>query len=200
MTEVMSMQKVKVRVTEKKSWLRNGMHDWHETKGLWVDWMLDPCCDFQLWPQPWPWPWIFKVKFWNSCIPGIGGPIDMERKGYESIECYTYFVTLSYDLDLGFSRSNFENSVSQADWQGTKDMWVDGILDSHCDLELWPHPWPWPWIFKVKSWNSCVSGTGGPINMGGKGYELIGCVPYYVALSYDFDLGFWRSNFKKALS
>ena len=47
----------------------------------------------------------------------MGGPIDMERKGYESTGCYTYFVTLSYDLDLGFSRSNFENAVSQ-DWEG----------------------------------------------------------------------------------
>ena len=43
----------------------------------------------------------------------MGGPIDMEQKGYESIEWYTSFVTLSYDLDLGFSRSNFENAVSQ---------------------------------------------------------------------------------------
>ena len=47
----------------------------------------------------------------------MGGPIDMERKGYESIGCYTYFVTLNYDLDLGFSRSNFENAVSQ-EWEG----------------------------------------------------------------------------------
>ena len=43
----------------------------------------------------------------------MGGTIDMERKGYESIGCFTYFVTLSYDLDLGFARSNFENAVSQ---------------------------------------------------------------------------------------
>ena len=28
----------------------------------------------------------------------MGGPIDMERKGYELIGCYTYFVNLSYDL------------------------------------------------------------------------------------------------------
>ena len=47
----------------------------------------------------------------------MGGPIDMERKGYESIGYYTYFVTLSYDLDLGFLRSNFENAVSQ-EWDG----------------------------------------------------------------------------------
>ena len=47
----------------------------------------------------------------------MGGPIDMERKGYESIGCYTYFVTLSYDLYLGFSRSNFENAESQ-EWEG----------------------------------------------------------------------------------
>ena len=45
------------------------------------------------------------------------GGIDMERKRYESIRCYTYFVTLNYDLDLRFSRSNFENAVSQ-EWEG----------------------------------------------------------------------------------
>ena len=43
----------------------------------------------------------------------MGGPIDMERKGFESIGWYTYFVTLSYDLDLG---SNFENAVYQ-EWE-----------------------------------------------------------------------------------
>ena len=47
----------------------------------------------------------------------MGGPIDMEQKGNESIGCYIYFVTLSYDLDLGFSRSDFENAVSQ-EWEG----------------------------------------------------------------------------------
>ena len=38
----------------------------------------------------WPWPWIFKVKFWNSRISGIGGPIDIEQKG----------VVHDYDHDL----------------------------------------------------------------------------------------------------
>ena len=47
----------------------------------------------------------------------MGGPINMERKGYESIGRYAYFVTLSYDLDLGFSRSNFETAVSK-EWEG----------------------------------------------------------------------------------
>ena len=67
--------------------------------------------------SPWPGPWIFNVKFWNCCIPGMAGSIDMEQKGYESIGCYTYFVTLSYDLDLGFSQSNFKNAVSR-EWEG----------------------------------------------------------------------------------
>ena len=48
-------------------------------------------------------------------------PIDMERKGCESIGCYTHFVTfnfdLNHDLDLRFSRSNFEKVVSQ-EWDG----------------------------------------------------------------------------------
>ena len=54
-------------------------------------------------------------------MSGMGWPIDMERKGCESIGCYTHFVTLNvhftHELDLGFSRSNFENAVSQ-EWEG----------------------------------------------------------------------------------
>ena len=91
----------------KKSYLMNGMADWHGTKGMWVDRMLDPCCDFQCPPHSWPWPRIFKVKSWKCCMSGMGWPIDMERTGCESIGCYTHFVTfnfdLNYDLDLGFS-------------------------------------------------------------------------------------------------
>ena len=42
----------------------------------------------------------------------MGGPIDIERKGYESIGYYTYYVTLIYDFDLGFWRSNFKIALS----------------------------------------------------------------------------------------
>ena len=45
----------------------------------------------------------------------------MERKGCESIGYYTHFVTsnfdLTHDLDLKFSRSNFEKVISQ-EWDG----------------------------------------------------------------------------------
>ena len=99
-TPMSSVLKKADRLNLSLSPLRNGMPDWHETKGMWVNWMLYLHCDFQLWPHLWPWPWIFNVKFWNNCIPGMGEPIDMERKGYESIRCYTYFVTLSCDLEL----------------------------------------------------------------------------------------------------
>ena len=56
----------------------------------------------------WPWPWIFKVKFWKCFISGIGGLIDMGRKGCELIGCYTHFVTfnldLNHDLDQGCTK------------------------------------------------------------------------------------------------
>ena len=61
----------------KMLYLRNGKADWHGMKGMWVDRMLDPHCDFELWPHPWPWPWIFKVKVWKSRNSGMGCPIDM---------------------------------------------------------------------------------------------------------------------------
>ena len=57
-----------------------------EWKG-WVDRMLGPHCDFELWFHQWPWPLIFEVKFWKSCNSGMGCQIDMERKGCEPIGC-----------------------------------------------------------------------------------------------------------------
>ena len=146
----------------KKPYPRNGRANWHGTKWMWVDRMLHPLCDFQCPPHPWPWPWIFEVKFWKSRISGMGWPIDMELKGCESIECWIHVVTfnahLTHDLDLGLSRSNFENAVSQ-EWEGQLIwMWVDRMLHPLCGFQLWPHPWPWPWIFKVKFWKSRISG------------------------------------------
>ena len=60
------------------------------------------------------------------------GPIDMEWKGCESIGCYTLFVTSNFDLnpdlDLGFSRSNFEKVVSQE--------WDDRLTWNEKDVSL----------------------------------------------------------------
>ena len=48
-------------------------------------------------------------------------PIDMELKGGESIGRWTHIVTfnfpLTHDLDLGYSRSNFEKVLS-FEWDG----------------------------------------------------------------------------------
>ena len=51
-----------------------------ERKGSESDTMLDPMCNLELWPQPWfDIEFLdFEVKFWNSCISGMGGPIDMK--------------------------------------------------------------------------------------------------------------------------
>ena len=54
-------------------YLRNWRADWHRTKGMLVDRMLHPLCDFQLCPQPWAWLWIFKVNFLNSYIKECEG-------------------------------------------------------------------------------------------------------------------------------
>ena len=120
----------------KMLYLRNGRADWHGRKGMWINRMLHPLCDFQRSPHPWPWPWIFKVKFWKSRISGMGWPIDMEGKGCASIGCYTHLVTFkvhfTHDLELGFSRSNFENAVSQG---GQIDVERKGFESTEC----WTH-------------------------------------------------------------
>ena len=49
-------------------YLKNGWSNWHRTKGIWIDMMLNSLYDLDVWPHPWPWPWIFKVKYWNCCF------------------------------------------------------------------------------------------------------------------------------------
>ena len=56
--------------------------------------------------------WIFTVKFWNDCICGMDGPIDMKQEGYKSLD-------LIHDLDLGFWRLDFENNCI---WGITSDI------------------------------------------------------------------------------
>ena len=103
---------------------------------MWVDRMLDPHYDFELWPHPWPSALIFKVKFWKSRNSGMGCPIDMEWKGCESTECWTHVVTfnfdLTYDLDLGFSTSNFERTSCIPGMGGPIDMERKGCESIRC--------------------------------------------------------------------
>ena len=56
---------------------------------------------------------------------------------------------------------------------------VNGILDQLYDLALWPHPWSWPWSFKVRVWNSLISGMGLLIDMERKGCESSFHDPWY---------------------
>ena len=121
---------------------RNGRANWLGTKGMWVDRTLNPHCDFGLWPYSWPWPLIFNVKFLKSRNSGMGCPIDMERKGCESTECWSHVVTFDFDLthDLGleFSMSNLEIAVSQ-EWEG-RLTWSERDT---CRKGVIPTLWPW---------------------------------------------------------
>ena len=130
----------------KMLYLRNGRANWHGIKRKWVDRLLDSHCDFVLWP------WIFKVSFWNSCISGMGGPINIEWKGYESIGCYNtmwpWAMTLTFDFEGQILKKLYHRN-KRVDWHGTKRMWVSIMLDV-MTLKLWPHPWTWPSLFRVK--------------------------------------------------
>ena len=52
--------------------------------------------------------------------------IGMEWKGYESIGCWTHYVTSSYNLDRVLSRSKFENVnipvMGWSNWQAAEAM------------------------------------------------------------------------------
>ena len=148
----------------KMLYLKNGRANWHGTKRMWVDRMLDPHCDFELWSHPWPWPLISKVAFWKCCISRMGGPIDS----------VTSPMTLALDFQGQMLKMLYLRN-GRADQHGTKGMWVDRMLHPHIDFELWPHPWPWPLNFKVKFWKSRNSAMGCQIDIERKGCESIGC-------------------------
>ena len=100
---------LKVRFWEKKLYLGNGRVDGHRTKRTWVDRMLNPPCNIELWP----WTWIFKVKFRKKktiCNPVVGWPFDMERKGCVSIRIRTHFVTWTFTSAVTLTL-NFQDQI-----------------------------------------------------------------------------------------
>ena len=180
---------------------RNGLADWNEMIRMWVNRMLDPLCDLELWP----WPWVFKVKFWKSCIPGTGWQIDIERKVCELIGCQTHFVTLNFDLthdlDLGFSRSNFKKLYIRnrmVDWHGSKGMWVDEMSGPLLPLTVGLNHDLEHGFLRSNFEKSCKSGKGVFIDMGQKGYESLGCLTHCVILSYDLEFSIFKVKFWKS--
>ena len=75
--------------------------------------LVSGLCDLNLWSHPWLWPWIFKVKFWNSHISGMGGLIDMEQNGCELIGCWTPYVTLISHWSLIFKFKFLNSCISR---------------------------------------------------------------------------------------
>ena len=148
----------------KMLYLRNGRADWHGTKGMWIDRILHPLCDFQLWP----WPWIFMVKFWKVVSQEWDGRLtwnerDVRRQNVGPmlwLSTSTSPMTLTLDFQGQILKMLYLRN-GRADWHGTIGMWVDRMLHSLCNVQLWPQPCPWPWIFKVKFWKSLISGMGG---------------------------------------
>ena len=69
-------------------------------RSKYIDWILGIKCNHWVWPWSWTWHWISKVKFLNSRISGIGGPIDIEQKGVIHDHDRDLFVTKMRRKDL----------------------------------------------------------------------------------------------------
>ena len=120
--------------------------DCHETKSKHIDWNQGLKCDLRVWPWPWPWPWTFKVKHGICYISAKNGPIAMKRKANILIELWASNVTIMFDIDLEFSRSNMEFGISQPKvvWlprnkKQTIELWASNMtimFDFNHDLDL----------------------------------------------------------------
>ena len=87
-------------------------------------------------------------------------------------------ITLSLDFQGKILKMLYLSNVRSHGY-GTKGMWVDRMLDSHCDFKFWPHWWLWPWIFNVKYWNDSLYLRNGRVDsLGMKGMWIgydVGC-------------------------
>ena len=116
--------------------------------------------------------------------------------------CWTHYVTLSYDLDLGFSilKKPYPRN-RRIDWLiDMEHIGCESIGScTHFVTVSWLHPWLRSWILKVK-FSNCHISCMGLIYMTRKVCKLTGRWTHNVTLRYDLDLGFSRSNFKKLYS
>ena len=69
--------------------LKNAWPNLHETKAMWINWLIHFIYDLDHWPCLWHWPWISKVKSWNCHIYEISDLI--AKKGRISWMVW-YFV------------------------------------------------------------------------------------------------------------
>ena len=104
---------------------------WHGTKVVWGDRLLDPHCDFEMWPHLWPCPLIFKVRLtWNER--------DVRQLyGWPTLRLST--LTSFMAMTLKFQRQILKQLYprnGRADCHGTRGISVNRMLDSHCDIEL----------------------------------------------------------------
>ena len=110
------------------------------------------------------------------------GPIDVGHW----VKYMTLTFDLTHDLDLRcfkvkFRNSSFSGIVGLIDvkWKRCELIWY--LADCMYDLSIWPHSWPWPWSwnFKVRVWNSFISGLVRPIDMERKRMWVIHSWPWY---------------------
>ena len=94
--------------------------DWHRTKGVWVDMMLDKSCEIELWPWPWK---TFKVKFRNCNIQEWDGWFTWNIKDVMQIRCWIPYATLNFDTNHDLTlifKVKFENE--------TKGIWINRMM------------------------------------------------------------------------
>ena len=109
-----------------------GRLTWHKRDVSRKD--VEPLCDLELWS----WPWTRKVKLWDSHIPRMWGPIDIEWKGCKLVGCWIHHN----DLGLGFFKVEFSNSHISG-MGGSMDLERKGYESDMMLTDVGPAMQPW---------------------------------------------------------
>ena len=125
---------------------------------MWVDRMLHPHCDFELWPHPWP-------TLMSTMVSQI-----------------TSLAIVYSTVYSGPDQRKHQSSVSLAFAKGTHRWSVNFTPKGPVMQKMLPFDniFMWPLIFKVKFGKSCNSGMGCPIDMEQKGCEPTECWTHVV--------------------
>ena len=80
--------------------LKNAWHNLHETKTVWINWLIYFMYDLGHWPCLWPWPSISNVKSWNCHIYEMS---DLVAKKVKEGECLEWCDILLIISNLRFA-------------------------------------------------------------------------------------------------
>ena len=118
---------------------------------------------------PWPWPKVTAVALISTNLLVCTFSLKNSDVFFQGQTLFWYHLSHGWSDWCEMKWKCFGWIPGMISYLEMKRKRIIRILSWLYDFTFWPHPWPWPWSFKVRVWNSLISGMGWPIDMERKG-------------------------------